>query len=108
MVPEGSSLYHDVPVPSKSSGLKTAPTLAVLPDNVSPEDDSVSKTQSMNVATEAVDVEGVETLETEATGDVVKVAPTSQEVGAPSTAPPADGPDKVADAAPELPAVDES
>ena len=80
MVPEGSSLYHDIPVHSRSLGLKTISTPAVQPDDVSPEDDSASKTQSVNVAAETMDVEGVETLEIEATGDVVKVAPTSQEV----------------------------
>ncbi|GMP97079.1 hypothetical protein CsSME_00045471 [Camellia sinensis var. sinensis] len=108
MVPEGSFLYHDVPVPSKSLSLKTVPTPAVLPDNVSPGDDSVSKTQSMNAATETADVEGVEALETEAMGDVVKMAPTSQEVGASSTFPSTDGLDKIVDAAPELPTVDEN
>ena len=44
---------------------------AVLPAEVSPEIDSVNKTQESDVAIETVNVEGGGTLETEAARDVV-------------------------------------
>ncbi|GMP40265.1 hypothetical protein CsSME_00010781 [Camellia sinensis var. sinensis] len=106
-VPEGSPLFQDVPVPSRSLGSKITATPAVLLAEVSPEIDSSNKTQESDVAIETVNVEGGGTLETEAARGVAKEAFPSQEVGAASTFPPQDGLDKIVDVAPEVPSVDE-
>ena len=108
LVPEGSFLFQDVPVPSRSLGSKTVSTSVVLLAEVFPKVDSANKTQESNVAAEVVDVEGSETLEIEVAGDVVKKASTSQEVGAASTFPPPDGLDEIVDAASEFPSVTKS
>ncbi|GMP53463.1 hypothetical protein CsSME_00018913 [Camellia sinensis var. sinensis] len=108
LVPEGSLLFQDVLVPSRSLGSKIVSTPTILSAEVSPEIGSASKTQGSDVAIKMVNVEGGETLEAEAAGDMVKEASTSQKVGAASTFPPQDDLDKIVDTASEVPSVDES
>ncbi|GMP72065.1 hypothetical protein CsSME_00030233 [Camellia sinensis var. sinensis] len=74
-IPEESPLFQDIPIPSKSLGLKAAAAPATPLAKISPGTDFATKTLESDAANETVNVKGGDTLETEDVVDVVKEAP---------------------------------